>query len=93
MQSDTKKPFKSVRNFCIDNPEFSENGLRHLFFYKKLELENNKVVCRFGSRILIDEQKFLQLLAEGFFKCISGRANTNKHKSESKNTVGVNCGI
>lgn len=89
-QSSNKPNLKGIRNFCKDNPEFSIGGMRHALFYKIQELENNNAICRFGSRIFINEEIFLQLVTDGFFRSISGRSNTDKDKSANKTIFEVN---
>jgi len=64
--------FKTVSQFAEDNPAFTEGGLRHVLFYKGVELEDAGVISRFGRKILINEGRWLRRVEKGFFKKISG---------------------
>ena len=47
-------------------------GLRHMLFHRGRELEEAGVVVRFGRRILIDENQFLDWLRDGQGRTIVG---------------------
>ena len=51
---------------------FSPGGLRHLLFHLGRDLEREGIVIRFGSRILIDENRFLDWLRAGQARTIVG---------------------
>jgi hypothetical protein len=51
---------------------FSAGGLRHLLFYRGQDLEREGIVIRLGSRILIDENRFLDWLRAGQARTIVG---------------------
>jgi hypothetical protein len=66
--------FKTIRQFSEDNPAFPEGGIRHAIFYRGKELEMQGAIVSFGRKRLINEKKWLQLTADGFFNQIAGVA-------------------
>lgn len=76
LQTEDKKNnyFKTIRQFSKDNPAFPEGGIRHAIFYRGKELEMQGAIVSFGRKRLINEKKWLQLTADGFFNQITGVA-------------------
>lgn len=63
----------TVSQFAARNPAFSTGGLRSLLFYRGADALKAGAVCRFGKRILIDEERFLAWVREGGAAVIRGR--------------------
>ena len=73
--SATAKPstLKTIPQFCTDNPAFTSGGIRHIQFTKEKELAQAGAVVRFGRKLLIDEQKFLDFVRSGGASQIAGK--------------------
>jgi hypothetical protein len=63
---------KTVRQFCEFNPAFTEGGIRHIQFTMCDELSAAKAVVRFGRKLLIDEDRFLEFVRSGKASKIAG---------------------
>tara|TARA_R110000751_G_scaffold46679_1_gene104824 strand:- start:226 stop:489 length:264 start_codon:yes stop_codon:yes gene_type:complete len=70
----TRPCFKTIEQFCADNPAFAVGGIRHAIFHIGPKIEEAGAVVRFGRKRLINEDKWLALTAEGFFSQIAGVA-------------------
>ena len=66
--------FKTIKQFCTDNPAFTIGGVRHTIFFIGPKIEEAGPLVRFGRKRLINEDRWLALTAEGFFSQISGVA-------------------
>jgi hypothetical protein len=66
--------FKTIKQFCTDNPAFTVGGVRHTIFFIGPKIEEAGALVRFGRKRLINEDRWLALTAEGFFSQISGVA-------------------
>lgn len=68
------KPSKllTVTQFCNSNPAFTEGGIRHIQFTMGDELAAAKAVVRFGRKLLIDEDRFLDFVRSGKASRIAG---------------------
>ena len=66
--------FKTIKQFCRDNPAFTVGGVRHTIFFIGPKIEEAGALVRFGRKRLINEDRWLALTAEGFFSQISGVA-------------------
>lgn len=66
--------FKTIDQFCESNPAFKVGGIRHAIFYIGPKLEEAGALVRFGRKRLINERRWLELTAEGFFSRIAGVA-------------------
>lgn len=64
---------KTIPQFCNDNPAFTTGGIRHIQFTKEKELAQSGAVVRFGRKLLIDEQKFLDFVRSGGAAQIAGK--------------------
>ena len=64
--------FKTIKQFCTDNPAFTVGGVRHTIFYIGPKIEEAGALVRFGRKRLINEERWLVLTAEGFFSQIAG---------------------
>jgi len=64
--------FKTIKQFCTDNPAFTVGGVRHTIFFIGPKIEEAGALVRFGRKRLINEDRWLALTAEGFFSQISG---------------------
>ncbi|MHB1229143.1 MAG: hypothetical protein ACYCY3_02325 [Halothiobacillus sp.] len=64
---------KTIPQFCTDNPAFTSGGIRHIQFTKEKELAEAGAVVRFGRKLLIDEQKFLDFVRSGGASQIAGK--------------------
>ena len=62
----------TVANLASRHDGLSEGGLRHMLFHLGENLERDGIVIRFGSRILIDENRFLDWLRAGQARTIVG---------------------
>jgi len=50
-------PYMTIRDFCHNNPSFSENSIRwYIQHHKKYDFE--KTYCRIGRRIMLKPQAF-----------------------------------
>ena len=55
--------FKTVKQFCHDNPAFSEGGVRWQIFNENTNgLKESGAIVRMGRKVLIDEDKFHEWL-------------------------------
>lgn len=64
----------SIKKFCAKHADaFSEGGIRSALFYRGDIAEQAGAICRFGRRILIDEEKFLAWVRTGGAKVLRGR--------------------
>ena len=51
--------FKTVKQFCKDNPAFNEGGVRWQIFHEKTNgLADSGAITRLGRKVLIDEDKY-----------------------------------
>jgi hypothetical protein len=66
--------FKTIEQFCTDNPAFTIGGVRHAIFFLGPKIEKAGALVRFGRKRLINERRWLELTAEGFFSKIAGVA-------------------
>ena len=66
--------FKTIKQFCTDNPAFTVGGVRHTIFFIGPKIEEAGALVRFGRKRLINERRWLELTAEGFFSQIAGVA-------------------
>jgi len=66
--------FKTIEQFCTDNPAFTVGGVRHAIFFIGPKIEEAGALVSFGRKRLINEKKWLQLTADGFFNQIAGVA-------------------
>jgi hypothetical protein len=64
--------FKTIKQFCTDNPAFTVGGVRHTIFFIGPKIEEAGALVRFGRKRLINEDRWLALTAEGFFSQIAG---------------------
>lgn len=64
-EAETQTEFYSVKDYTKRRPAFTQGGLRHLFFHQGEELERAGAIVRFGSRILIDDARFIEWLKAG----------------------------
>jgi hypothetical protein len=74
-QQDTNQQlpiYKTVTQFTNDNHAFTPGGVRHAIFFKGLDLQDAGAISKFGRKILINEERWLQLVDQGFFSRISG---------------------
>lgn len=53
----------SIRQFCEQNPAFTEGGIRHLIFHKD-ENDFDQCMLRVGRKILINVSAFFRWLDE-----------------------------
>ena len=67
MQTEAQNPTElfTVNDYTKRRPAFTKGGLRHLFFHQGEELERAGAIVRFGSRILIDDARFIEWLKAG----------------------------
>jgi hypothetical protein len=63
---------KTVPQFCDCNPAFTVGGIRHIQFTLGDELTKAGAVVRFGRKLLIDEEKFLDFVRSGKAAKIAG---------------------
>lgn len=70
--NDNTPIYKTVTQFTKHNPAFTEGGVRHAIFFKGLDLQDAGAISKFGRKILINEDRWLQLVDQGFFNRISG---------------------
>lgn len=63
---------KTIRQFCEDNPAFTQGGMRSLVFYRGDEATKAGAIVRFGRRVLVDEDIFLAWVKSGGAAVISG---------------------
>ena len=68
------KTIKTIKQFCIDNPAFTVGGVRHAIFFIGPKIEEAGALVRFGRKRLINESRWLELTANGFFSQIAGVA-------------------
>lgn len=64
----------TIKQFVESNPAFAEGGIRAMLFYKGEAAEQAGAVVRFGRKILIDEEKFIEWVRVGGAKTIRGAA-------------------
>ena len=64
-EAETQTEFYSVKDYTKRRPAFTQGGLRHLFFHQGEELVRAGAIVRFGSRILIDDARFIEWLKAG----------------------------
>jgi len=64
--------YKTVSQFTKDNPAFPEGGVRHAIFFKGSDLQDAGAISKFGRKILINEERWLRLVEQGFFNKIAG---------------------
>lgn len=69
----TQTTLLTVRQMANRHQGLSEGGLRHILFHAGHEMEAAGVVIRFGRRLLIDEERFLDWLRAGHGRRIAGR--------------------
>jgi len=62
----------TVAQFCDCNPAFTVGGIRHIQFTLGDELTKAGAVVRFGRKLLIDEEKFLDFVRSGKAAKIAG---------------------
>jgi len=60
----------TIEQFCQREPAFTPGGIRHLFFIRGHQLPG---VCRFGKRILLDPDKFINGIKDGHAAVIAGQ--------------------
>ncbi|MEL5847928.1 MAG: hypothetical protein U7M05_00995 [Candidatus Igneacidithiobacillus chanchocoensis] len=65
---------KTVKQFATDNPAFAIGGVRSIVFWRGDFLEAQGAICRVGRRVLIDEEKFLELARSGALRSVRGAA-------------------
>ncbi|WP_414041394.1 hypothetical protein ACJU26_04815 [Acidithiobacillus sp. M4-SHS-6] len=65
---------KTIKQFCADNKAFSQGGIRSAIFWRGDFLEEQGAICRLGRRVLIDEQKFIELVKAGGLRQVRGAA-------------------
>lgn len=71
-QAPAQTQLTTVANLASRHDGLSEGGVRHLLFHRGQDLEREGIVIRFGSRILIDENRFLDWLRAGQARTIVG---------------------
>jgi hypothetical protein len=59
--------FKSVKQFCEENPTFPKGGVRHMIFLHGSELIAQGAVHKYGDRVIINRKRWFELLEIGFF--------------------------
>ena len=64
----------TVKQFSDRQPGITQSAIRQAIFYRGDDLEQTGAVVRMGRRVLIDEQRFLELLASGGLRHIRGAA-------------------
>ena len=64
-QAPAQTQLTTVASLASRHEGLSEGGVRHLLFHRGRDLEREGIVIRFGSRILIDENRFLDWLRTG----------------------------
>ena len=69
-QTHTAPSLLSIKQFCQVETAFSPGGLRHLFFSRGHDLPG---VIRFGRRVLISREEFIQGIKAGSASVISGQ--------------------
>ena len=67
-----KLKLKTVPQFCNDNPAFKLGGIRAMLFHRGQDAEESGAVVRFGRKLLIDEDAFLEWVKAGGARRISG---------------------
>lgn len=70
--SDAKPNLKTVPQFCSDNPAFKPGGVRAALFHRGPEAEEAGAVVRFGRKLLIVEDAFLEWVRTGGARRIAG---------------------
>ncbi len=73
LSTDECPVFKTVTQFVKSNPAFTEGGVRHFIFFKGAEAETAGAIVHYGSKILINEKKFLLHVQNGGARKISGQ--------------------
>ncbi|MDD3576651.1 MAG: hypothetical protein PHT38_07175 [Halothiobacillus sp.] len=63
---------KTVPQFCESNPAFTVGGIRHIQFTLGDELAKAGAVVRFGRKLLIDEDRFIEFVRTGKAAKIAG---------------------
>jgi hypothetical protein len=71
-QAPAQSRLTTVAKLARRHDGLSEGGLRHMLFHLGQNLEREGIVIRFGSRILIDENRFLDWLRAGQARTIVG---------------------
>lgn len=64
---------KGIPQFVESHPAFTTGGIRSLLFYRGDDALKAGAVVRFGRRILIDEDKFLEWVRSGGAAVIRGK--------------------
>ena len=59
--------FKSVKQFCEENPTFPKGGVRHMIFIHGPKLVAEGAIHKYGDRIIINQKRWFELLVAGFF--------------------------
>ena len=59
--------YKSVNQFCEENPTFPKGGVRHMIFLYGPELIAQGAVHKYGDRVIINQRRWFELLEFGFF--------------------------
>jgi len=55
------KNYLTVKQFAEKHPAFSVGSLRDLIFHSSFNgMDEHKVICRVGAKILINEDKFFE---------------------------------
>lgn len=53
--------FKTVKQFCVENPAFAIGGVRWQIFNENNNgLAESGAICRLGRKVLIDEDKYFE---------------------------------
>lgn len=63
----------TLKQFCEAHPAFTPGGFRHLQFTKERALADAGAVVRFGRKLLIDEERFLEFVRSGGAAQIAGK--------------------
>ncbi len=71
-QSNKAPKLKTVPQFCESHPAFTVGGIRHIQFTLGDDLAKAGAVIRFGRKLLIDEDLFLDFVRSGKASKIAG---------------------
>ena len=63
---------QTVNQFCENNPAFTIGGVRHIQFMLGDELAKTGAIVRFGRKLLIDEDLFIDFVKSGKATKIAG---------------------
>lgn len=69
-QPSSTPTFHTIHQFCEVERAFTPGGLRHLFFTKGHDMPG---VYRFGRKLLIQREEFMEGIKQGHAMTISGR--------------------